>query len=472
MAIYVLGEHFTDLDELVLRCRDKEARAYIAEAVACYRAGAFRACIVTTWIAVVFDFIHKLKELELTGDKLAQQKLQMLEKIQSQNDIGASLVFEREVLDLAKNNFEFLSTVEYDDLKRLFEDRNRCAHPSMQTWDEPYQPAGELARYHLRNVVLYLLQRPPVQGKAALDRITKEIESEYFPVDVNQAVEHFKHGPLTRARVPLIRGVILVLTKTLLHEALPAQSRTRHVSALKAILHMYVDIGEKVLQEDLPKVLQSVNDTEWINVMKYVRCIPSSWDVLGEPGRIKALTFMTSSSTETVAPALGDALHVPALREIAIQRIQDLPVEILAEQIHSEPLQEYADLAIRFFAKARSYDQGNNLARSLIRPLAAVLAPQDIRQAVEVFLDNNQLHGSSGTIDVIGEVFEQNRQYFEELKDIWIQVYKRLKSWRRGGMRTRRGGLYEGHPLLNMIEETFPQEVGSLSETEDDDLLK
>ena len=33
-----------DLDELVLTCRTEEARSYIAEAVACYKAGGFRAC--------------------------------------------------------------------------------------------------------------------------------------------------------------------------------------------------------------------------------------------------------------------------------------------------------------------------------------------------------------------------------------------------------------------------------------------
>src|SRR3712207_8471465 len=47
---------------LVLRCRSEQARQYIAEAVACYRAGAVRACIVATWVAVVYDFVHKLRE--------------------------------------------------------------------------------------------------------------------------------------------------------------------------------------------------------------------------------------------------------------------------------------------------------------------------------------------------------------------------------------------------------------------------
>jgi hypothetical protein len=52
-----------DLDELVISCRTEEARAYVSEAVACYKAGAFRACIVATWIAVVYDLLAKIREL-------------------------------------------------------------------------------------------------------------------------------------------------------------------------------------------------------------------------------------------------------------------------------------------------------------------------------------------------------------------------------------------------------------------------
>ncbi len=63
-----MNQHLVDIDELVLRCKSKEARYYIAEAVACYKAGAFRACIVMTWIAVVYDFLHKLRQLELVPD--------------------------------------------------------------------------------------------------------------------------------------------------------------------------------------------------------------------------------------------------------------------------------------------------------------------------------------------------------------------------------------------------------------------
>ena len=56
-----------DLDELILSCRSAAARGYMAEAVACYRAGAQRASIVATWTAVLFDFIDKLRELRWLG---------------------------------------------------------------------------------------------------------------------------------------------------------------------------------------------------------------------------------------------------------------------------------------------------------------------------------------------------------------------------------------------------------------------
>lgn len=80
-------EAFIDLDELIVRCRDKQARKFIKEAVACYRVGAYRSCIVATWNAVVFDFLHKLRELELLGDKEASKLLEQFEKLSSEKKV-------------------------------------------------------------------------------------------------------------------------------------------------------------------------------------------------------------------------------------------------------------------------------------------------------------------------------------------------------------------------------------------------
>jgi hypothetical protein len=65
----------SDLDGLVLQCRDAKARSYVAEAVTCIKVGAFRTAIVVTWVAVVHDLLAKLDQLSLGGDKKAQGKV-------------------------------------------------------------------------------------------------------------------------------------------------------------------------------------------------------------------------------------------------------------------------------------------------------------------------------------------------------------------------------------------------------------
>ena len=84
--------------------------------------------------------------------------------------------------------FDLLSPVEAVDLARLRDDRHRCAHPSQQSAEEPYEPPAELARTHLRNAVVHLLARPPLQGTKAWDRVWRAVTSEYFPDSEKDAI--------------------------------------------------------------------------------------------------------------------------------------------------------------------------------------------------------------------------------------------------------------------------------------------
>ena len=132
-----MHETFIDLDELILSCRDKLAKKFIQEAVACYRAGAYRSCIVATWNAIVFDFLHKLRELERSGNGDATNILQNFEIIRSESKFKELWQFESDLPKVARTKFEFISSVEESDIQRLFEDRSRCAHPSMTSLEEP-----------------------------------------------------------------------------------------------------------------------------------------------------------------------------------------------------------------------------------------------------------------------------------------------------------------------------------------------
>src|SRR5579871_6047690 len=180
---------YVDLDDLVLECRSGNARRYVAEAISSYKAGAFRACIVMTWIAVVFDIVDKLREIALTGDARAVLIVNELDKIIATQDLPGALKFERELLAKATDDFEFFSPIEQSSLVRLQEDRHRCAHPSFLVPGEVYTPTPELARSHLRHAIEFVLKHPPVQGKAALNRVLTEISSEYFPKKKEDAIQ-------------------------------------------------------------------------------------------------------------------------------------------------------------------------------------------------------------------------------------------------------------------------------------------
>ncbi|MFD1259236.1 hypothetical protein [Entomomonas asaccharolytica] len=254
-----MASPLSDLDELVLKCRDQRAKDYIKEAVACYKAGAFRSAIVSTWIAVSFDIIDKLKELSLAGDKEAEKQIDIFDNARRIGDIANSLKFERDILTICLDKLELISPIEFIDLTRLHEDRNRCAHPSMTTDSDVFNPSAELARMHIKSAVEHLLQYPPAQGKYALDSLIAEVDSEYFPTDIQKAVVAFEKSPLKKARNSLIRNFTIILLKKYINEANDFKKIARIHTALNAIGNIHREVYSETLREKLSNIIRAMN---------------------------------------------------------------------------------------------------------------------------------------------------------------------------------------------------------------------
>ena len=156
-----------DLDELLLSVRDRNSRIYAAEALAAYRAGAFRAAVVATWIATSYDILSKVRELASQGNAEAETlRVEFdaaVEKHEAGDGAGLKKLqeIERGLLATAAS-FEFLSASERAEMDRLFEDRHRCAHPAFTSGTVLFAPSGELVRLHLVNIIRFLLRFPPV----------------------------------------------------------------------------------------------------------------------------------------------------------------------------------------------------------------------------------------------------------------------------------------------------------------------
>ena len=354
-----------DLDELVLACRDSKSRAFLSEAVASYRAGAYRSTIVGTWIAVCFDLIAKIHELALSGDKEADQVAKDIDAARIQGDLPRALKFEKSILDLARQKFELISPLEQIDLERLFEDRNRCAHPSLMGDGEPFLPSAELARLHLRSAVTHLLQHPPVQGKAAMQRIQSEVASAYFPTQVEKAVIALSSGPLQRPRMALVANILVTIVKRIVTEGANDQGLCRRlIAAVGAIQRMHPLMFDIVLRDRITKLLHSAADGELSEVARLTISIPNLWENF-DVGVKQRLELYVENLTDNELGITEELLKFQPFRQIAEERLRRATIEELNLVLWTMAPEIVVNKYITAYLGAKSFDTANSIAKEL-----------------------------------------------------------------------------------------------------------
>lgn len=375
-------ESFSDLDALVLACRDARSKELIAESISCYRAGAFRAAIVVTWIAVVFDFVHKLRELDARADKQARTLLERFEESRKNNDIVSALEFERNVLEHCEK-FEFLSPVERTDLERLYQDRNRCAHPAMRAEDERYEPSPELCRLHIRNAVELMLGRPATQGKAALSALHDEVMSTLFPKDWMKARALLERGPLGRAKAVLVRGFLVSTVKRLIEDGVEREEAQRLSAALRATAAMYSVEFSRVANEPgfATPCSEACAKGRALKVLRLLALVPELREVVLDAVRVQLEQLLRRAADAELVLAIHDGLDVPQLENLTSSRIDDLDKKQLEDLIKMNPRREYAARGVQIYLLSNNYDQANDIAESIILPLVDFL---DVAEAQKI----------------------------------------------------------------------------------------
>lgn len=367
-----------DLETLVSRCRSVNGRTYIKEAVDCYRIGAYRACVITTWIALVYDFIDKLRELAFTGDAAASKRVLEFDEIQKKRDTDAALSFERDVLRIAKDDFELISAQEYADLQRLFDDRNRCGHPNLNRESDIYTPPPELARLHLRVVIEHVLERPPVQGKAAVSLLQQTVDSDYFPTNVDEAERVLRATPLTRAKRNLVREFVLGGVISLMREPIVEKKMWQRFAAVRVTHRFHPDIVESLLREKFDDAVFKSPDNCFYRILWLLVVCPDYQPLIVDATWTKLENYVRDiPATEVDAVLL--ALQLSRLHQSAIGRLQKserFELSGIISRLRVAPPRAFIDQCIATFAGAGSWDAANSMAASLIDPLVKYIDTQ------------------------------------------------------------------------------------------------
>lgn len=392
-----------DLDELALQCRDERAKAYIREAVLCFKAGAYRSAIVSTWIAVAFDIVDKIHELSLAGDKEAQRFVGEYEAHLASNNTDKLLKIERELLSTARDKFELISAQEHLDLERLREDRHRCAHPSRPSVTEVFSPSAELARVHIRSAVDCLLRHEPSQGKAALEGLLRLTSSPYFPKDRNKALTLLEGSPLRRGRPSLVRNLLLLMLKAYLDPSLPYDQRQRTQAVMLCIKRMHPGVWENTLRADLTRIVRTLDGNELLYRVVRLLVVDGDFADALENDQITRLQEFILSRPTGLMDVCEDALSVPSLAEAATRAISTMRVADVAEIAFASISDEVRARVIRAYCTAISFDSANAWGK-LIPEFSGAFTADDVRTILTAAASNDQIKGSFQVRKVIADL--------------------------------------------------------------------
>lgn len=398
---------YADLDELVLRCRSESARDYIREAVLCYRAGAYRATILSTWVAVVYDFVDKFRELALDGDKQAEALANKFETIHKTGDLEEALEFERTLLAVCKDKFDLLTPQECVDLERLFKDRNRCAHPNLIRHGEIYMPTPELARTHLRNVVEHVLEQPPKVGKAAADQLFKEVQSEYFPTDPKQALEILKRGPLARPKENLVREFILGITSTALKGEISVPEVAKRFAAIVAVSELHRELFLKLVISHFPKLLNKTPDAGLKFILPLLARIPEIQTAIDDGLKAKLLRCIEISPAQDLNTVITAALSTETFKAAATARIRNLTEDFITTYVKTRRGKipgEVIDRALELYSQSESFADANKKGPNMILPAISSFSREQIVKLFDSATENDQIFHSSEFHGVLRQI--------------------------------------------------------------------
>jgi hypothetical protein len=403
-----------DLDELILKCRDDRARAYLREAVICCKAGAYRSAIVSTWIAVAFDIVDKIHELSLAGDKEAISFVESYENSIANENPEKSLKLERDLLALARDKYELISSQEYTDLARLQDDRHRCAHPSRMSFTEVFSPPAELARLHIRMAVEHLLQHEPSQGKAALNALLQQIWSNYFPRNRDKARAILDGTPLRRARPALVRNLLLVLLKTCLAESTEVQQVARNRVAMRCVMEMHPVVWQEVVSSELNRLYRNIVDDKSLSrALQLVQYFPDFADHL-EPDQIAHFEQFILNLPVPYVHLCEGALAIPVLASTAKKAIAKLSANEITNMHVLSTSEEVRERIVSAYSRSPSFEYANTWGK-VVQMFSDDFTADQTREILQAAATNGEIKGSFQFDAVLSSIKNSARLNGKEL---------------------------------------------------------
>lgn len=285
-----------DLEVLAERVRDAQARSLITEAVRSYQVGAFRAAVLSIWVAVTVDLIAKIRHLAEIRDSASAMAIDKLDNAIKNGNVRTLQSFERDLLQLCESELQLLTSREATELRRLSDDRNLCAHPAFVEPGEHFRPTPELVRSHLASAVDAVLGQPAVAGKSLVETFQREIESGSWPNE--HLRDYLRERYFERARPSVRRNIVELIIKGCITpvDTEATEIAQRHLNSAHAVC----DIDPELFKERLHSVLTKYEasgrlvDVALIRLVGSLGTLEVLWTALGRPTKLRLIALLSS----------------------------------------------------------------------------------------------------------------------------------------------------------------------------------
>jgi hypothetical protein len=159
----------SDMEELLSRIQNKDITDYMREALGCYSASAYRACVVLCYIAVFDDLRQKLVQLASINSTAKTISKEVEQRAKDQQ------IYESYMIDQLKS-VGLITEIEAFRLEQIRILRNKAAHPS------GLHPSPEEARYVYFETIDKFLSKQVLKTTHGVDAITARLKNDnYFP---------------------------------------------------------------------------------------------------------------------------------------------------------------------------------------------------------------------------------------------------------------------------------------------------
>lgn len=430
-----------DLEELRSHIYAHDSKPYFDEGVRAYQAGAYRAAIVETWVAVSLDLISKIRHLAERGDTTAKSYIARLDKAIKEENKANLQKAENELLDKAKA-LELITAHEHTELKRLYLDRNVCAHPAFTAPNEVFQPTAEQVRYHLSSAVDNALSQPPTPGRLLRTQLINELTRKAWPKPP-QSGTYFQENYLNAKTDRTKHNIAELLIKTAIAtptlkadaEVEPEEVTQRCRDIIKLLLHSEEALLQASIRSVLRKRLEGNNFTDEV-LLRTVGALgqfSSTWETLDSPTITRISTLISTSPIEELqkfATLSCYPIHLEEIEKLANSRRIEFSessegYEYLFNNLYNDATYQIT-LILNALDKSKEFRNSERLLQDLI-PLSESMKPEHLSQLAEITKSNFQVYFAKDTEDLLISLYTKTK-HIQNHQALWATITDGLVS--------------------------------------------